>query len=536
LWYKSIFFILEFDKSIFFRHTVLLPDMEAVDNSRHDQDHHAAAAFSVELEVELVGEGNNGAATTRTVPEQEDPEPRTEGRRRPAGRARRLARRLHPATVARACWRWLKHPAHLALVAWALCVAASGTMLVLLLLGSLNSAIPRRSIRNRWIEINNQVLNALFTLMSIYQHPALFHHAAHLLRWRPADAKELREAYCRKSAGAGARRGDRVHMSVVVALLHAACFSQYAMCGLYWGYSRRARPDDALTSLTVVGTVTPVVAGLYMYFSPLGRKRGGRSVRQDPDERSAASSDVEVALGAEWAGGLLDVGDDPTVCWFSCLCTFCVFGWNMERLGFGNAHVHTAMFALLCFAPLWVLSAAALNIRDDDVGFAVGVTGVVLCALGLLYGGFWRARMRRKYGLPSTNACCAASPSLADYGQWMFCWSCALAQEVRTADILLDVEAGSVNRPDSDGRRVDAADAQALQPLPRESGVKSFHQGGSSNLAEPATIDTHSVQLSSYRTSRGDESPLLLHDQGSRASSGEMTPPVPPSIPEGERR
>lgn len=520
--------------------------MDSVDNSRHDQDDHADVAFSVELEAELVGGGHdNGAAAptrTRTVLEQEEPEPRTEGRRRP-GRARRLARRLHPATVARACWRWLKHPAHLALLAWALCVAASGSMLALLLLGSLNRAFPRRSLRNRWIEINNQVLNALFTLMSIYQHPALFHHAVLLLRWRPGDAKELREAYCRKKgAAAGSRRGERAHVSVVVALLHVACLAQYAMCGLYWGYSRRARPDAALTALTVVGTAAPVIAGLYIYFSPLGRKRGGRSVHHEPDERSDDSDGivaVEVAAGADWAGGLLDVGDDPTACWLSCLCTFCVFGWNVERLGFGNAHVHAVMFALLCFAPLWVLSVAALNIRDDDVGFAVGVAGVVLCALGLLYGGFWRARMRRRYGLPATNACCccAAAPSLADYARWMFCWGCALAQEVRTANLLLlDVEAGSVGQRDSDGRRVDA-DAQTLQPLPRESGVKSFHQGGSSHPAKPATTDAHSVQLSNYSTSsQGDESPLLWQYQVTRSSSREMTPPVPPSIPEAERR
>jgi hypothetical protein len=45
---------------------------------------------------------------------------------------------LHPAAVACACWRWLKHQAHLALVPWALCAAASGSMLALLLLGSLN--------------------------------------------------------------------------------------------------------------------------------------------------------------------------------------------------------------------------------------------------------------------------------------------------------------------------------------------------------------------------------------------------------------
>ncbi|KAJ1262361.1 hypothetical protein BS78_09G101500 [Paspalum vaginatum] len=517
--------------------------MEAAD-SRKDQDHHATAAVNGELDVELVGgERGNGAASTATVVEHQGPEPRTEGRR-PPGRARRLAQRLHPAPVARACWRWLKHPAHLALVAWALCVAASGTMLGLLLLGSLDRAFPRRSLRNRWVEINNQVLNALFTLMSIYQHPALFHHAVLLLRWRPEDAKALREAYCRKGKGTSAarpRRGDRAHMSVAVALLHVTCLAQYAMCGLYWGYSRKARPDDAVTALTVVGTAAPVIAGLYMYFSPLGRRRGARAVHQEPDGSPASTSDsddggnnaaVVAAAGAEWAGGLLDVGDDPTACWLSCLCTFCVFGWNMERLGLGNASLHTVMFALLCFAPLWVLSAAAVNIQDDDVGYAVGVAGVVLCALGLLYGGFWRARMRRRYGLPGTNnACCAAaSPWLPDYLRWIFCWSCALAQEVRTANLLLDVEAGGVHRTDSDGGRVDAG-ALALQPLPRENGVMSSCQRGSSHLAN---IDTE-VGLANYSTCRGDESPLLRPEQETSCSSGEMTPPVPPSIP-GERR
>jgi hypothetical protein len=38
----------------------------------------------------------------------------------------------------------------------------------------------------------------------------------------------------------------------------------------------------------------------------------------------------------------------------------------------------------------------------------------------------------------------------------MFCWSCPLAQEVRMANLFLDVEAGSVHRRDSDGGRADA--------------------------------------------------------------------------------
>uniref|UniRef100_J3M636 Uncharacterized protein n=1 Tax=Oryza brachyantha TaxID=4533 RepID=J3M636_ORYBR len=160
-------------------------------------DRQAGAIDGVELEL---GESNN-AAPPRALPvvEEERPEPRT-GRQR-----RRLLRQLRPASMARACGRWLRHPAHLALLAWALCVAASGSMLGLLLLGALDGAFPRKSARGRWIEVNNQVLNALFTLMSIYQHPALFHHAVMLLRWRPEDGERLGRAYCRKGAGDGAR-------------------------------------------------------------------------------------------------------------------------------------------------------------------------------------------------------------------------------------------------------------------------------------------------------------------------------------------
>nr|CAB3465591.1 unnamed protein product [Digitaria exilis] len=504
----------------------------------HDHGHPAAAAaINGDLEVKLATERNNGtaAAAIPAVEEQGQAEERTDG-----GWTRgRLVRRLHPAPVARACWRWLKHPAHVALVAWALCVAAAGSMLGLLLTGTLDSAIPKRSIRYRWVEITNQVLNALFTLMSIYQHPSLFHHAAMLLRWRPRDAEELREAYCRK----GARRGgeERAHMSVVVALLHTACFAQYATCALYWGYSRKARPEGVETFLVVLGTAAPVIAGLYTYFSPLGKKHGGdpSGVLQDPkpDDRSSA----EVLAGSvgtvEWAGGMLDVGEDPTAWWLSCFCIFCVFGWNMERLGLGNARVHTVMFALLCFAPVWVLNVVATNIKNEVVADAVGAAGVVLCTLGLLYGGFWRARMRQKFRLPAGGDG-TFSPWLVDYLRWLFCWSCALAQEVRTADVLLDVEAGSVvhRRGDSaprGGRVVVDVIALQLQPLPRENGVKSPRQGGSSRVEAAC----YPVRMENYSASRGDESPLLWEEQRSITSSSpaEMTAPVPLSMPQGQR-
>ena len=40
--------------------------------------------------------------------------------------------------------------------------------------------------------------------------------------------------------------------------------------------------------------------------------------------------------------------------------------------------------------------------------------------------------MREKFGLPGGTAC-YGSKSVTDYARWLFCWPCALAQEVRTA-------------------------------------------------------------------------------------------------------
>ncbi|TVU51591.1 hypothetical protein EJB05_03029, partial [Eragrostis curvula] len=334
------------------------------------------------------------------------------------------------ACVLRTCKAWLKNPMNIALLLWLLCVGVSGGMLLLLLLGLL---FPAASMRNGWMETNNQVLNALFTLMSLYQHPALCHHLFLLCRWR----LELRAAYCKQPGSTTRRRGERLHMGVVVALLHLTVGCQYVLCGLYWGYTKATRPELLEDGFFVLGVAAPVAAAAYTACSPLGGKSD-----QAPDlflvssdataiEEENPMMDV-VVVEPEWAGGMFDLAGDPAAAALSTSCTFCVFGWNAERLGFGNRYVHAATFALLCFAPLWVLGVSALHIGDYVVGDAVGGAGVVLCACGLLYGGYWRIQMRRKFGLPGSAACCG-SKSLTDYARWLFCWPCALAQEVRTA-------------------------------------------------------------------------------------------------------
>ncbi|RCV36575.1 hypothetical protein SETIT_7G329100v2 [Setaria italica] len=342
--------------------------------------------------------------------------------------------------VCRGCKEWLKNPMNIALLLWLLCVGVSGGMFVLLLLGLLDGAFPAAAERNRWIEINVQVLNALFTLMSLYQHPALCHHLFLLCRWRPRDAADLRAAYC-KGTGAAPRPRDRVHMAVVVALLHLTVACQYVQCGLYWGYSKAIRPELAEAGFFVLGVVAPVAAAVYTVCSPLGKDGQchelsfyDAAVGSDTKQRIPPAGE-HVVVEPEWAGGMFDCGGDAPSTWcLSLSCTFCVFGWNMERLGFGNAYVHAVTFALLCFAPLWVLGVSALHIHDYVIGDVVGGAGALLCACGLLYGGYWRIQMRRRFGLPGSRACCG-SKSLTDYARWLLCWPWALAQEVRTANL-----------------------------------------------------------------------------------------------------
>ncbi|KAG8054915.1 hypothetical protein GUJ93_ZPchr0001g31700 [Zizania palustris] len=363
-------------------------------------------------------------------------------------------RRISWSSLFTFCKNWLKHPLNIALLAWLICVAAAGGMLILLLLGLLNKALPSKPLRHHWIEIDNQILNALFTLMSIYQHPSLIHHLALLCRWRPEDASELRKVYCKNG---GRRPGERAHMSVVVALLHITCISQYIVCNLYWGYPRRSRSEFADNFFFVIGIVAPVIAGAYMVYSPLGRHAGdvlGGETKQQYTIEADLPETRTVVGDPVWAGGLLDCGEDPAACFLSSTCTFCVFGWNMERLGFGNMYVHTVMFLLLCVAPFWVFNITALNIHDYVLSDAFGAAGIALCFFGLLYGGFWRIQMRKRLALPGSRWCCG-SASLTDYAQWLFCWPCALAQEVRTGN-LYDVEGGGFYEKPMDDIDVEA--------------------------------------------------------------------------------
>ncbi|XP_008799872.2 uncharacterized protein LOC103714413 [Phoenix dactylifera] len=393
----------------------------------------------------------------------------------PGGRWRhfhvRFVRKINWAALLRYSKNWAKHPMHMALLVWLFFVAAGIIMLFLLMTGLLNGAIPNSSQRKRWTEITNQILNALFTILCLYEHPKLFHHLVLLCKWRSSDTVELRQVYCKTGAR---RRYERAQMMLVVVLLHITCLCQYAMCALYWVYTRKTRPDWAVNLLMGLGIAAPVIAGLYVVYSPLGRKYESETDEESQREVAMASkpeaSELKqysrrvVVTSPEWVGGLFDCWDDLTVAYLSFFCTFCVFGWNMERLGFGNMYVHIVTFMLLCLAPFWVFYVSALNIEDDVIRDMMRITGGVLCFLGLLYGGFWRTRMRKRFKLPGNPFCCGY-PNVTDFMRWLFCWSCSLAQEVRTANFY-DIEEDSFHR-----KEMEEESCPGLQPLPREGGL-----------------------------------------------------------------
>ncbi|KAI3783506.1 hypothetical protein L1987_42590 [Smallanthus sonchifolius] len=404
-----------------------------------------------------------------------------------------LCRKIDPGSLNNMVREWIKNPMNMVLLLWIVCVAISGAILFLVMTGMLNNALPRKSQRNAWFEVNNQILNALFTLMCLYQHPRRLYHIVLLLRWRSEDVTKMRKLYCKK---ASYKPHEWAHMMVVVFLLNLNCFAQYALCGLNVGYRRSERPAIGVALTITVAIGAPAIAGVYSVVSPLGKdydtasdeesqlkkenpKSSTGSTRKmlEPFERRfsfASKDDSRTSISSpKWSGGIFDFWEDISLAYLSLFCSCCVFGWNMERLGFGNRYVHIATFLLFCLAPFWIFNLAAINIDNETVREILGITGVFLCLFGLLYGGFWRIQMRKRFNLPPSNFC-FGKPSVNDCALWLCCCWCALAQEVRTGNAYDIFEDKFHIKSETESREM------TISPLPLEPPVPSRIRRGES--------------------------------------------------------
>jgi Cys-rich protein (TIGR01571 family) len=432
--------------------------------------------------------------------------------------------------------KWIKDPSNIALFIWLIVVAIGLLMWFLITIGALNGAIPSSSRRSDWNEIINQILNALFTIMCLYQHPKLFHHLVLILRWQPQDREHVRNIY---SKGNWSKPHEEVFMLLVVFLLHLTCFAQYLCCALFWAYNRKNRPDWPLNLGYAIGIASPITAGLLTAFGPLARQRELESDDIEEGERqfqheNRNSSVVPlnqtdhlmvynrtvVVTSPEWIGGLFDCWDDLTVFALSSLCTLCVFGWNLERLGMGNMYVHICTFALFFLAPLLIFNITALNIEDHTIRYAVGITGIVLCIFALLYGGFWRIQMRKRFKLPG-NPCCCGQPSVTDCIQWQFCWACSLAQEVRTGNFYDIGDEMFYTTTTNEEHRV------VLVPLPRDGASVGFMN--SRSFSCPPKIEPKEMRFG--EKINGDDSYILPNSLQRVATYGGENALRPPPIP-----
>ncbi|XVE69503.1 hypothetical protein DITRI_Ditri09bG0157200 [Diplodiscus trichospermus] len=462
-----------------------------------------------------------------------------------------FAKKINWVSLMKMFKEWIRDPMNMALFLWIICVAISGAILFLVMTGMLNAALPKKSQRNTWFEVNNQILNALFTLMCLYQHPKRFYHLVLLCRWRPEDISRLRKIYCKNGTY---KPHEWAHMMVVVVLLHINCFAQYALCGLNLGYKRSERPAIGVGICISIAIAAPAIAGVYTIVSPLGRdydsemdeeaqkwtetgesKRPEQSRRQSFERRySFASGDGErtVESRPQWSGGIFDFWEDIPLAYLSLFCSFCVFGWNMERLGFGNMYVHIATFLLFCMAPFWIFYLAAVNIDNDTVREALGVTGVVLCLFGLLYGGFWRIQMRKRFNLPAYNFCCG-QPAVSDCTLWLFCCWCSLAQEARTGNSYDIVEDKLLRK------QIDNSNTKKLPipPLSREDGVFQIRSSPSSPPGYNSSPSTRITANSSIPAIVSKEyySPdrqlsMVKEESSIRGKDEPMVPPTPSFI------
>lgn len=458
-----------------------------------------------------------------------DPAPDHPGRQRRGFRVP-FVRKINWSVIFKHFKKWLMSPANIAIFIWLILCAIGIVWVLLFMVGALDGVMPNKDQRDKWQEVINQMLNALFTMMCVYQHPIIFHHLVLVLRWRPDDQVAARSIYSKN----GARRPhERAHIFFVVFLLHLTCAVQYVYCALFWGWSRKNRPDWPQYVCLGIGVAAPVYAAWYTYKGPLAKDIPAEA-RTDEESRAQSNGAIQVleaeaaqhhwgvvVTSPEWIGGLFDCWDDMTGACLSLFCTFCVFGWNMERLGFGNMYVHTITFILLCISPFWIFYVSAINVDSDTIKLIVAVSGVVCCFFGLIYGGYWRTEMRKKFKLPG-NPCCCGYPSMTDYVQWLFCWSCSLAQEVRTANFY-DIEEDGFYRQltDEEGRHV-------LVPLPREGNVIRKLEAHRS-FSSPPKLE--GVQPVSPSEMSGGWSPIELSAMG-RASTYSrvyaMNPPLPP--------
>ncbi|CAI5479412.1 unnamed protein product [Closterium sp. Yama58-4] len=181
---------------------------------------------------------------------------------------------------------------------------------------------------------------------------------------------------------------------------------------------------------------------------------------------AAATSDAP-----EWAGSLWGAADDCGIAARVALCCPCAFAWHLQRAGFGHPLFHALNLLLFLLGPPLVFTASARFMTNPTLHALTVAFGVAGALMGLLYGGYWRWKLRRTFDLPAQTWVCRHK-AFSDFGAWVACPCCALCQEMRTVKAY--------------GLRVVAPDAAQLEVI--VTGGKGRVRSGSKSRAEQDSV------------------------------------------------
>ncbi|CAI5947152.1 unnamed protein product [Closterium sp. NIES-64] len=333
---------------------------------------------------------------------------------------------------------WMSNPINAASFFWCVLATFAFVIVVMCELGLMKNYIHDHETLEEVKEVSTQILNALFVLMCLIWHPVFMRDVLLLIRWKPKDKWEIRAEYCKD----GKRKpNDRTHMAFVVFWLQLTCWATYAFAAVFLVYPMGERPMSLIIVTTVVSFAAPAFAFLHLLLSPLSkdydivRVGEGDGAKVQMFQRSATFMVSHTKVeDAQWAGSVVPgCCSEPRVACLSCFFPCCMFGYNMERLGFGHRIVHAMMFVIMLIGPVLIFELCADAVHADLSKNVLFYLGVAIAITGLAYGGAWRVKIRETYKLPGSRWWCG-SRRLTDICIWVWCCWCALCQEVRTTD------------------------------------------------------------------------------------------------------
>jgi len=156
------------------------------------------------------------------------------------------------------------------IVIYALNIVAWGGMLFLILVGAANKTMPEEQTRKNWIEIDSQILNALFCVTGLG-----------LIPWRVRDAVYAHvNKYEKKIRDLHVYTTRLALIRTVVWIYIANSFFQIGMAVCMWSMDMNTRPPWLVGLFVGLGCLSGLIGGL-IQFTLLRQKKKKEKLEQD---------------------------------------------------------------------------------------------------------------------------------------------------------------------------------------------------------------------------------------------------------------